>query len=383
MAEAFMKQNHEQPEQRAPGTKWDITDQWDSTHGNAWREPLVNGPARHPLPVTADKTDLPLDVARSLDLFDTTVNCPRCFADNRNWLQLAYKPTKPHKRLWARFLRFPLSMMVSGAAIFLAVLVLWLGMNFNLVQTVFLTITIVLTAWLTTKAMNGSGWAQREYAYRRPFMSKPNLWQRIPPILRAGLPILPLTLLVVPIFVFVLIPLSFDVLRWLLAASAAAPPSVDLDREFLRAWLFLVGGVWTIVYFSAFVETDGFVKHLVEVLPPPVFTSVAKMTPVAIRDAEHALRFQEGNGIIPQIQWMFVERLSDGGIKLIGLHREEFMGDEIPDKVRAHRYTIETDIWCRIVKTSIQDVTVPPSIQLQQFWREIMDINSLFARQVS
>jgi hypothetical protein len=116
-----------------------------------------------------------------------------------------------------------------------------------------------------------------------------------------------------------------------------------LDRAYLRAWLLFVGGTWITLYIVALLDTNKFVQRLNNLLPPLIFTSVTRMTPVAIREAEAALK--ANRVIMPIIQWNNVERLPDGGIKMIGLHREETsLVGEPPETVRAQQYTIETDL---------------------------------------
>lgn len=381
VAEAFMGDNYSHPRlQRNRKEGAQISSQWSNINLNGWREPLVNGPAGHVPPQKPDTQHLHPKTAKTLHLFDRTINCPRCRADNRNWLQLQNEPARFDNGFWRYIARFPVSTTITLLVILVAIIFLYRNLALNNVQIISLSVIIILTGLLTTTAMTDSWWAQREYMYKRPFQPTNSLWEQIPPILRAGLPILPITLLVIPTLLFIMLPLSFELLSWITSSPANASfPGIGLNRHFLRAWLIFVSGVWTIVYLVTFLETSGFTKKADAILPPPVFTSVARMTPVAIREAELAL--QADRIIAYQIQWTQVERLPTGGIKLIGLHREETAvnAKEPPKTVRAQRYTIETDLWCRIAKTGIQDANVPPAIQLPQEWQDIAELNRLFS----
>jgi hypothetical protein len=259
--------------------------------------------------------------------------------------------------------RFPLAF--AGVIIVLALAAASLGFSyvseFRPLRAVIMALTIGLAGYLTTQLVVGTWFKQREFQYRRPFLPNGDLWQKLSPALRAGLPVLPVTLIVVPLILFILLPLSLNVMAWLFA-SAETEVGIELNREFFRTWLWFVGGAWSIATLMAALSVNNFVGKIDNMLPLPLFTSVARMTPVAIREAEIALR--PDNPTLPEIQWTHVERLPHGGIKLVGLHREAPLAtDEPPDTVRAQQYTIYTDHWCRLIESDLRDVTVPPAIQ--------------------
>jgi hypothetical protein len=338
---------------------------WTDTHLQSWREPVVNGPARDGFPRPVVYGYLSPPVAAALPLFDRTVECPRCGIDNRNWLQLQTRPDNWGSLMGINLDRFPLAF--AGVIIALALAAASLGFSamsvFKPLRAVIMALTIGLTGYLTIQLVTGSWFKQREFQYRRPFLPNGDLWQQLSPALRAGLPVLPVTLIVVPLILFILLPLSLNVMAWLLAsAETASELGIDINREFFRAWFWFVGGAWTIATLMAVLSVNNFVGKIDKMLPLPLFTSVARMTPVAIREAEIALR--PDNPTLPEIQWTHVERLPHGGIKLVGLHREAPLAtDEPPDTVRAQQYTIYTDHWCRLIESDLRDVTVPPAIQ--------------------
>jgi hypothetical protein len=159
VAEAFMGDNHNLPSQRKIKDSFDISNNWEKVHNFAWREPLVNGPAR----------DGQRRSSRLLYLFDRAINCPRCRADNRNWLQLQNKPARFDNGLWRYVARFPVSTTITLFVILVAIIFLYRNLALNNVQIISLSVIIILTGWLTTTAMTDSWWAQREYMYKRPF----------------------------------------------------------------------------------------------------------------------------------------------------------------------------------------------------------------------
>jgi hypothetical protein len=58
-----------------------------------------------------------------------------------------------------------------------------------------------------------------------------------------------------------------------------------------------------------------------------------------------------------------VERNPEGGINLVGLHRDppsfNTQGQAFGETVRAQKYVIQTNMWGRIIKASIYDTQVP------------------------
>jgi DNA-directed RNA polymerase subunit M/transcription elongation factor TFIIS len=366
VAEAFVGENHHRPKQR--GRVGDrIENDWTGTHLQSWREPVINGPDHGGFPRPVVYGHLTPTVAAALPLFDRTVECPRCGSDNRNWLQLQTRPNNRGSLMGISLDRFPLAFAGVIIVMALAAASLWVSYEseFRPLRAVIMAVTIGLTGYLATRCVTGSWFKQREFQYRRPFLPKGDLWQQSSPALRAGLPVLPVTLIVVPLILFILFPLSLNVMAWLLApAGTASELGIDINRDFFRTWFWFVGGAWTTATLMAVLSVSGFVGKIDNMLPLPLFTSVARMTPVAIREAEIALR--PDIPTLPEIQWTHVERLPHGGIKLAGLHREALLAtDELPDTVRAQQYTIQTDHWCRLIESDLRDVNVPPAIQRQ------------------
>jgi len=130
--------------------------------------------------------------------------------------------------------------------------------------------------------------------------------------------------------------------------------------RFLVTWGLLVGLSGFLAVFVAMAGVKDFVKKIDGQLPLPIYHSVASMTRVAIWEAKHALEINED---IKRIQWIKVKLNQKGGVDLIGLYRDppefDMYGQPRSETVRAQKYTIQTDRWCRIVNASVMDVKVP------------------------
>lgn len=151
--------------------------------------------------------------------------------------------------------------------------------------------------------------------------------------------------------------------------SVTRPPEApykvpdDIPRKFLGMWVILVSVTGIFGALLAQTAVAGFVNQVMDQSPPPIYYSVANMTRVVAWEAGLALENVNG---IRQVQWVDVQRNHEGGIDLIGLHRDlpEFdaKGRPLHDTVRAQRYTITTDMWGRIQTAAVRDVRIPPTV---------------------
>jgi hypothetical protein len=176
-----------------------------------------------------------------------------------------------------------------------------------------------------------------------------------------------------------------------------APPSgpfvsrLGIGLRYLTLWAATVGLAALFAVTVSLTAAGQFAARVNGQLPVPIFNSVAYMSRVVMWEAKRALKI---NGDLSQIQWMRVDRNNEGGIDLIGLHRDQtdLANDNFPSNtVRAQRYTIHSDIWGRIIYTEVRDVMVPRSIHQPQATtaRQVVgwepedidyEINQLFVR---
>lgn len=372
VAEAFVEANHA-PQEKQPGYVQEHTrNLWGRMQQQSWRQPLANGPGRPAVPRYTIANHMHADVFNALPLFDAAVFCPRCYTDNRNWLQLQTRPDPLKSIIGISPSQFPMAIVGLLLVIFVAINSLWV-IHLNNWQLLVLPLTIIVTGYATTKLVTDVVWKQRMYRYKRPFLPTDHFWYKISPTLRIGLPILLVTLIAIPLTLFILLPHSLDLTKVVLdqlqsdvvpTSSTTAGITMDtlgISRRFLLVWCVFMGMTWLISYLMSIVSVEMFLASVESILPAPLFTSVARMTPVAIREAEKALRLSSLQA--QAIHWTKVEQLPGTGIKLTGVHRTPVPTDQPrPEKVAAQQYTIEADRLCRIIKSEISDVTVPPAI---------------------
>lgn len=138
--------------------------------------------------------------------------------------------------------------------------------------------------------------------------------------------------------------------------SLVAPSSSWLDWRFLVFWFTAVFLTWLLCTICAFNAMNQRMGWLDPHVPRPIFTSVADMTRVAVWEAKQAL---EINGYEERIQWTRAIRNEMGGIDLVGFFRDppELLPDgTLNSLVRAQRYGVSTDMWCRIREARITDM---------------------------
>lgn len=131
------------------------------------------------------------------------------------------------------------------------------------------------------------------------------------------------------------------------------------DFRFLLIWSILTGMPLFLSVFFIMRALQEFVDRVDQELPPPIFHSVANMTRVVSWEAKQALDIE---GTMRHIQWVNVVRNAEGGINLIGLHRDppnfDSQGKAVGETVRAQRHVVETDMWGRIIRATIHDTWV-------------------------
>ncbi len=145
------------------------------------------------------------------------------------------------------------------------------------------------------------------------------------------------------------------------SALADLPDGLVADMKFLSTWAIVVGIPTLVTVFIAMAAVKGFVNRVDRDLPPPVFYSVANMTRLVTWEARQSLEIADDYFF--HVQWMSVDRNEEGGLDLVGLFREppefDIFGQTMSPRVRAQKYTISTNKWCRIIGVKIEDALVP------------------------
>lgn len=132
---------------------------------------------------------------------------------------------------------------------------------------------------------------------------------------------------------------------------------------FLIVWIGIVSLSGGMSSGAALGTVMSFARTVDGQLPPPIFYSVANMTRIVAWEAKHAL---EVRGNMEHVQWMGVQRNEQGGINLIGLHRQvrthNADGRPIEDLLPAQKYMVRTDRNGRILEAGITDMRVRPTV---------------------
>lgn len=125
--------------------------------------------------------------------------------------------------------------------------------------------------------------------------------------------------------------------------------------RFLALWVMLVGVSGITSVFASMAALKSFTSHVDNVLPPPIFYSVANMTRVVVWEAKQALEVKVA---VDHIQWTAVNRNQQGGITLQGLHYDSNLPHPIDNtlqtRVLAQRYEIISDCWGRIIEAKVK-----------------------------
>jgi hypothetical protein len=149
------------------------------------------------------------------------VNCPRCGADNRNWLHVSNIPRSASSlatfQQWRqRFAPATIGVFVTLALVAAAFWNVYkpeaIGNGLTLV------IVILLAGFLSINTITRQWRALREYHYRRAFVSPHSLGESLSPTQQTGLRYFAIFVFLVPFLLYVFIPKSFG-----LASSIFTP----------------------------------------------------------------------------------------------------------------------------------------------------------------
>ena len=138
----------------------------------------------------------------------------------------------------------------------------------------------------------------------------------------------------------------------------ASPFNFSKMVDFLTIWLKFIGLTSLICSILALLAVNHVASSYDTHIPQPIYHSMSLMTRVGRWEANKALKARE---VTRKVQWMDVQRNSIGGLYLTGLLRDMPHSPD-SDKVRAQRYTVNTDRWCHIVDANITDIMAPRTV---------------------
>lgn len=288
--------------------------------------------------------------------------CPRCGADNRNWLHVKRGGTFHSK------FQFPWVIIacLDTLIIFALGAYFYLGNGEKVSPGInyFIVAMIIFGGIVPAMVISGNGRQWWEFSYLKQVIPRENEpFLLVAPPVRIGLTYFALLSFGFPFLFLVVFPVMWGLLQ---SGGGGAGGESSLP------------GLSTLVYFSLFVGTGVIISstiatlglHLLirevkEQLPRPIFYSMANMTRVVTWEARRAL---EIGPAFDSIQWTAVQRLPTGGIQMEGILRDtpEKVNGRWPDKVKAQKYTITTDPWARIIRAQIKDIqsNIPPGTPL-------------------
>jgi hypothetical protein len=424
---------------------------------SAWRTPrdgqppdirLRYQPDRQRRPVMSEgRADIPPDAVHFSDWDENRydqVICPRCGADNRNWL---YVNNNPFGGNWLNNRSMMASLLAS--AVTAAIAVFWF-ISFrlddlsplNVTKAATLFFVVLMTGGIVTRLSAQSWRSVRDFNNLRQVAPSgaimPAAWRNIllamlfivlvaPPLFTIGAP-----LTLNQLYKRLDPPPSATVKQQIGAAvnnlnaagtqsegdlknqlqnlakeaervqttvidqpiqTAAANSAGDrwnpfqTDKLMLLVWITHAGFAAALAIFITWGAVAQYAAAINRQLPRPLYHSLANMTRVVVWEAKHTL---EVPGDMSHVQWTHAERNLIGGIELVGFHRgvPEFdkNGQPISTMVMSQKYTIGTDRWGKILEATIKDTLTPRTVDTPTYmiasaeWPAIPDREPLLSR---
>ncbi len=344
------------------------------------------------------------------------INCPRCGADNRNWILMQNR--RPLLRsFWLAILGV---LFCFGFGLFTAVTHLtfpeYVIPGPRVGESMLLLFVITATGIIGAQLTVGTWRNMRTWAAEQAVLPRQSWLNRIPPVILPGSIAVILSALVMPFVVLVIIPWGInsmfamldeppppsplakvnayfesvnnvrndpaldefeeslgvsDVNTEVIPEGVPDTPAVEttyvdrwkpqeINKRLFITWVVnvLIGGF--IAVGMAATAVSGAVPRMNGQLPRPIFGSVAQMTRVVIWETRRSLEIP---GNLMNFQWTGVERNNLGGITLTGLRRDHVPEGEqydISREVRGQQYEIVSDLWGHISEAYAKFVQVPP-----------------------
>jgi len=317
------------------------------------------------------------------------INCPRCGADNRNWLYILM-PHDPHavssflsraeNKVRRAGLRF--SLAVGGILVIFLLLMpitLWLGIAGGLdigrigIVLVFMGMAAVVPAYVLT-----TEW--RHLRLERHLREIMPIHHPVKQQMRLqGLALFALFALIFPLLAVLIVPTGLDKLTAILSPS---PPSLsekveeinqafsqledfedsstDVDgarqaleeavqaeladikalgtrlenaaeavaasnRKYFVFWLITVGLASFIAVLTALIAVESFVVSIDAQLPRPIFRRIANMMELALEELKESVGLNDDD--IARVQWVKVQHNAQGGIDMRGIAHRPAVAD--------------------------------------------------------
>ncbi len=286
------------------------------------------------------------------------LNCPRCGADNRNWLFVS-------SRLQPKLAPSNIRGSIISAILFILVLAkLWTELIVE--GRFFAMVCLFLAAALPLLIVPGQWRKLRDGQLAQRFLPQLPQPKVTPPLYAVA--ILYLVFIVgFPSFRYVVKPVFSQTIATTVAAMSetesnnakSTEENVADELEFFFDWFYLGTIVSLVSSVFAVMGVNEVVKRVNNQLPRPIYANSATMVRVTLWEAKRALEIKD---FFDRIQWTMTRRNEQGGIDMEGYFRDppEFLANgQLDDFVRVQKYEISTDRWCVITSAKILDTKHP------------------------
>ncbi len=161
------------------------------------------------------------------------INCPRCGADNRNWIAILRSPEN-----WWRNPSFLIGMIITAALTIAAFITVRniVSIRWNII----LLLAVFLAGFIPINSSARHWRRLRDHEYTTPIAKHKSFWRRIAPPLRAGLITSGVFMFIVPFILIILIPWGFDAALRFFANEPEQPLVIQID-DLLKTLTLLPG----------------------------------------------------------------------------------------------------------------------------------------------
>ncbi len=284
------------------------------------------------------------------------INCPRCGADNRNWLFVRNNvhPLRTNSVLIGGIILVAL----SAFTIWYLLATVAAENDISSLDAVLAIICIIFAGSLPLLIVPKQWKEVRDFQLAQRFLTefpKP----KAPTVLFNVVILYIIFILAIPGLKYGLIPIACYTVPICDQGEGIGEENTQYSAEGeLKFWgkLLVVGSLISFVSsVFAILAVNEVVANVSQHLPNPIYASTANMVRVALWEAKRALEINEH---FQEIQWSLTRRNNLGGIDMVGYYRDppEILPNGRLDKeVRRQVYTIKTDCWCNIISTKIDD----------------------------
>jgi hypothetical protein len=283
------------------------------------------------------------------------INCPRCGADNRNWLFVRENvhPLRANNVLIGGIILVGL----SAFAIWYLLATVAVESSISSLDVALAIICIFFAGSLPLLIVPKQWKEVRDFQLAHRFLTKfPR--PKTPTVLFNVVILYIIFILAIPGLKYGLIPIACYTVPICDQSEEIGEGTQYSAESELKFWgkLLVVGSLVSFVSsVFAILAVNEVVATVRRHLPNPIFANTASMVRVVLWEAKRALEINEH---FQEIQWSLARRNNVGGLDMVGYYRdppEILSNGRLDEQVRRQVYTIKTDCWCNIISTRIDD----------------------------